>query len=463
MRKRLLLVLLLLCGAGTASAIEPPSFLPRAVAYQIVFRNFTRAGTIRAATDMLEHVRSAGVDIVYLSPFVRMDEDMNRDGWSPRQIKSGFESPKNPYRIADYAAVDPEYGTEDDLRRFVARAHELGLRVVFDLVYLHCGPNNVIQKSIPEAFERNPDGTVRMTKWKFPYLNFKSPAVREYLWSNMEHFVRDAGCDGFRCDVGDDVPIDFWEEGLRRCRCFRDDFIMINEGDRVEWLERAFHVGYAWSVACCVRETLNGSCRIPFGDLRKAMADYEAKMPRGTLLFNFMDNHDTATDDWERRFDRILPVRAGNAGFVVQFLRRGVPVVFNGNEVADNALSTFFGPVGHPLRAAKSVDWGRALTADGRCRLELIRRLSSLRHTHPALGDGTMTYLTPQGGERVFAFVRASSKGAKLLVAANLSSDPCEFSLPCEPSRVLLEDELTCSDGKFHAGPFGYLVAELRK
>ena len=68
---------------------------------------------------------------------MKMDESTDKSFWSPRQIKSGFENPKNQYRIADYFHVDPEYGTDDDLADFCKAAHELGLKVVFDLVYLH--------------------------------------------------------------------------------------------------------------------------------------------------------------------------------------------------------------------------------------------------------------------------------------------------------------------------------------
>ena len=59
---------------------------------------------------MLDHVRSVGVDVVYVAPFVEMDCDMDRRGWSPRQIKSGFGRPKNSYRISNYDRIDPEYG-----------------------------------------------------------------------------------------------------------------------------------------------------------------------------------------------------------------------------------------------------------------------------------------------------------------------------------------------------------------
>ena len=158
------------CVAIAVAALRPtPEYLKRAVVYQIVLRNFTRGGDFKAATEMLPHVRSTGADVVYLIPFVEMDRDMDQRGWSPRQVKSGYLCPKNPYRVSNYDKIDPEYGKEEDFREFTRRAHELGLKVFMDVVYLHCGPNNVIKDLFPDAFVRNEDGSVKMTKWGFPY------------------------------------------------------------------------------------------------------------------------------------------------------------------------------------------------------------------------------------------------------------------------------------------------------
>ena len=66
----------ILCSAVACLAVSlamgamrpTPEYLKSAVVYQIVLRNFTRDGTFKAATEMLEHVRSAGIDVVYLCP-----------------------------------------------------------------------------------------------------------------------------------------------------------------------------------------------------------------------------------------------------------------------------------------------------------------------------------------------------------------------------------------------------------
>ena len=83
--------------AANGASRPMPEYLKSAVVYQIVLHNFTQTGTFKAARAMLPHVRSTGADVVYLTPFFEMDRDMDQKCWSPRQKKSGFNSPLNPY------------------------------------------------------------------------------------------------------------------------------------------------------------------------------------------------------------------------------------------------------------------------------------------------------------------------------------------------------------------------------
>ena len=186
MKRNFFIAAACLVACAAFGAMRPtPEYLKSAVVYQMVLRNFTRDGNFKAATEMLEHVRSAGVDVVYLCPFVEMDCDMDESGWSTRQKKSAYHTPKNPYRISNYDKIDPEYGHDADFKAFNDKAHALGMKVYMDLVYLHCGPNNVMKDMFPDAFQKNPDGTVRTTIWHFPYVNFESKGVRKYLIDSM--------------------------------------------------------------------------------------------------------------------------------------------------------------------------------------------------------------------------------------------------------------------------------------
>ena len=119
------------------TAKKAPGFLKNSVIYQINLRAFTPGGTLKSAEEMLPHIASLGVDLVYLCPIFLADDDPREEFWSERQRQSGFGNPQNMYRMKDYYSIDPEYGTDDDLKSFVRTAHDNNLRVLLDLVPGH--------------------------------------------------------------------------------------------------------------------------------------------------------------------------------------------------------------------------------------------------------------------------------------------------------------------------------------
>ena len=131
--------------------------------YQIFLRPFTPEGTIAAAEKQLPEVADLGVKILYLCPVAVADDDMDQENWSPRQIASGCNNPRNPYRISDYTKIDPEYGTEDDMKSFIRTAHSLGMKVLLDLVYCHAGPS---------FLKDHPGFAKGLTEYRFPELDF---------------------------------------------------------------------------------------------------------------------------------------------------------------------------------------------------------------------------------------------------------------------------------------------------
>ena len=121
-----------------------PEWFKRAAVYQINLRTFSEEGTIKSATRELSNIASLGFKIMYLCPIFKADVSDDKKYWSKRQLASNTDNPKNPYRISDYFEIDEEYGTMDDLREFVRVSHELGMRVMLDLVYFHIGPPIVL-------------------------------------------------------------------------------------------------------------------------------------------------------------------------------------------------------------------------------------------------------------------------------------------------------------------------------
>lgn len=201
----------------------------RAVIYQIYPRSWADSdgdgvGDLPAITDRLPYLRDLGVDAIWLSPFYR--SPMNDAG----------------YDVADYRAIDPLFGTLDDADTLIATAHELGLKVLVDLVPNHTSSDHAWFQDALAAGPGSPErdrylfrdgrgpgadtppnnwrsvfggrGWTRVTEadgspgqWYLhifdvtqPDLNWQNPQVREEFASILRFWL-DRGVDGFRVDV----------------------------------------------------------------------------------------------------------------------------------------------------------------------------------------------------------------------------------------------------------------------
>ena len=437
--------------------------LKNGVIYQINLRAFTPEGTLRAAEKLLPHIRSIGVDIVYLCACSTADRDEDRAGWSDRQRASGMNNPCNPYRISDYDAIDPEYGDMEDMRRFVAAAHAVGLRVLLDLVYFHCGPNAVFLQEHPDFIVRNPDGTPALGRWRFPQLNFELPALREYLMRNMEFFVRDCGVDGYRCDVGDAVPLDFWAEACARIDALKPGLVMINEGVDAAYLD-VFDLNYGWYLREAFLACVEG--KQPAEVIAETQIKYSKEHLQGTWRsIALLENHDTVSDDYDNRMEQRIGKRAMDAGLVINYTLPNVPFLYCGTEVCDTNRHSLWG---NPFHGANLViDWQNALTADGVDRMALLRLLAQLRHSIPALGmDGALAF-AKTGNAQVLGYFREKA-GQRCLVAVNLSDEKAYSTVAAEAStaEALLargvEAELNEGNVNLALEPWGFALMELK-
>ena len=207
------------------TTIEPVSEKPwwrGAVVYQIYPRSFSDSngdgiGDLPGITQNLDYVASLGVDAIWLSPF--------------------FASPMKDfgYDVSDYRAVDPLFGNLDDFDRLVARAHDLGLKVIIDQVYAHTSDTHAwFQESRSSRTnakadwyvwaDPRPDGTppnnwlsvfygpswtwdARRTQYYMhnflpaqPQLNVNNPMVQNALFDTARFWLN-RGVDGFRLDA----------------------------------------------------------------------------------------------------------------------------------------------------------------------------------------------------------------------------------------------------------------------
>jgi maltooligosyltrehalose trehalohydrolase len=190
-------------GAHGPSQVVDPALFPWEVAlwsvppleelvlYELHVGTFTLEGTFAAAAERLPELRDLGVTAVELMPVA---EFPGRRNW-------GYDG------VCLFAPARV-YGTPDDLRRLVDRAHGLGLAVVLDVVYSHVGPEgSTLETFSPRYFSRS-----RQTPWGAG-LNLDgegSEPVRAFLTENALHWVHEYRFDGLRFDASralvDDSP-----------------------------------------------------------------------------------------------------------------------------------------------------------------------------------------------------------------------------------------------------------------
>lgn len=427
----------------------------KSVIYQIHLPIFTQGGTLESARKMLPHIASLGVDIVYLCPVVEADDDMDMRFWSKRQKASKTGNPKNPYRIKDYFKIDPQYGQDADLKNFVDEAHKLGLKVLLDLVYYHCGPTATMIKEHPDFVVRDENGNVKNGRWNFPEINFKSKELREYLWKNMEYFVRNFNVDGYRTDVEPSVPADFWAEGYRRIKAINPDVIMVAEGERADAQVDAYDLNYSFKWQKAIADVFDA--KKPASELPNLWEKQLRHFVKGARIMRALDNHDTASDSFDARYEK----RWGNEGFdavlVLNFTMDGIPMIYNGNEISDTSNLCMFS---NRFYGKYAVDWSNALTDSGKKRMSLIRTLCAMRHGNPALYSGDTNWLATDNPEKILAYTRNSEK-QNIFVAINVSNKEASFKNPlAKPvSKEILNRGATfLNNGEISLIPYGYVV-----
>lgn len=457
-------------NAFMQDARRSPEWLTRGVMYQIQPRAFTPEGTLKAAEAKLPYLKDLGVTIVYLVPVMKMDESMDKAFWSPRQIKSGFNNPKNQYRIADYFHVDPEYGSDRDLVDFSATAHRLGLKVILDLVYLHCGPTAPFLKEHPEFTWWNDDGTPKKGPWRFPKLNFAEPRLRAYLMENMRYLIREYGADGFRCDVGDGIPLDFWCDAHDMLdRETHGKAVLLCEGFTVCNQYKGFDADYGWFPGLSART------------VRQSWTNRERQCPVGSRFVNHYENQDIATDLRPRR-ERQWGQATVDQVLVWMFTLDGVPMLFMGNELADADER-------HSMFGKTPMDWSQLDREPGKSRHALVKKLAGLRRTHTVFtdvnGKDGLTWLDTTATNAVTAFVRRNKK-TTVLVVQNWSAETvtCDVSFKVDaaktpsylapdetdrsvngtvvPEPIFAKDATFGDVTRFVLGPWGCWISEIR-
>jgi cyclomaltodextrinase len=381
-----------------------PPWLREGVIYELFPRNFSREGTFNAVTERLDELKDLGVNIIWLMPIHPLGEKMRKGSLG------------SPYAVRDYYAINPEYGTDADLKRLISEAHRRGLKVIIDMVANHTAWDSVMMAH-PDFYKRDAQGKILppVPEWTdVAGLNYDNPQLREYMISMLKHWIDPAtfDLDGFRCDVASMVPTTFWEQARMELEKVKPDIMLLAEASKPELMLKAFDADYAWPLHGALNNVLlNGA---PASELRRSWEESCQQFPRASFHMRISDNHD------EARAVTRFGLKGALAASALMFTLDGVPLLYNGMEVGDatesgdpalfEKLPVFWHPKDRPpLRA-------------------IYRDLAKLRKTYPAFRNDSVLWLPNSDDANLLTFMRVDGRD-EFVVAINFSNRPVKGSL----------------------------------
>jgi glycosidase len=381
------------------TARSSPDWLRESVVYEIFPRAFSPEGNFNGITARLGELKDLGVTILWLMPINPIGEKLR---------KGTFGS---PYSVRDYYAINPDYGTEADLKRLVSEAHKLGLKVILDVVPNHTAWDSVMMAH-PEFYKQDANGHILppVPEWTdVAGLNYENPKLRQYMIAMFKHWLDPAtfDLDGFRCDVAYMVPTSFWEEARVELTKVKPDFILLAEASKPELLVKAFDLDYSWPLHATLNNVLLSGASA--SEVRHSWDESLRQFPQGALHLRISDNHD------EARAVARFGIRGALAASVLMFTIDGVPLLYNGMEVGDATES------GDPALFEKlPVFWHPKERPPLR---EIYRDLIKLRKEYPAFRNERVIWLRNSDDASLVTFLRLDVKD-EFVVAINLSNRP---------------------------------------
>ena len=371
------------------------------VMYQVNPRVFAPDHSLNAVAARIDSIRDLGVNIMWVMPIYPI----------------GIEKGKNsPYCISDYKAIAPEFGTIDDFKNLANVCHEHGMGIILDWVANHTAWDHPWLKEHPDWYthDEKADTIIHPRPWDWydvADLNYDNKDMRAAMVDAMKFWIVEVGIDGFRCDVADGVPADFWKDAIDELRMAAKDrqIVMLAEGKRSDnFTVGGFDMNYGWDYKDELVKVWKGA---PVSDLIKAdKAEYDS-LPSGKVKMRFTTNHDHSVDATPCK--EFTNDRGAMAAYVATIFPHGGALIYGSQEVGYPEPINFFKYV--------PVDW----TAKPEVYKE-YQKLISLYNEHPALRKGNMTAY-PDKDVLVF---EKTDPAERFLIIANLRNEQKTINVP---------------------------------
>lgn len=412
-----------------------PAWIMQGNIYEVNVRQYTPEGTFKAFTTHLGRLKEMGVQTLWFMPIQPISQ-VDRKG------KLG-----SYYAIANYTAINPEFGTLEDWQELVNTAHEMGFKVIIDWVANHTGADHYWMEKYPDFYVK--DSATGKARYAFDWsdtrdLNYDNPVLQDSMINAMKFWLG-TNIDGFRCDVAGEVPRPFWEKAIAALKAVNPGIFMLAESNDAWLHEAGFDATYPWEEFSTMKKIASGKGGAHLLDSSQAKLE---SYPANAIRMYFTSNHDE--NSWNKADYGTMP-GAVHAPFAVltQTWARSVPLIYSGQEEPYlDSISFFY---------KDSINFGKYERAP------FYKTFLELRASNPALATNAAYNRIAAGNpDQIFAYTRQQDNH-KILVVLNLSATKADVVLPdpalaTKPSRFIGSGNVAPAGVSYLLDPWGYAV-----
>lgn len=407
-------------------------------------------GDLQGIIKHLDHFSQLGINGLYLTPI--------------------FKAPTNhKYDTQDYFEIDPHFGTKEDFKLLVEKAHAAGIRVMLDAVFNHIGDQSPqwqdviangrqskyadwfhihdfpVRYTPTDNFEYTADANYDTFAFTphMPKLNTANPEVQDYLIDIATYWIEEFDIDGWRLDVANEVDHHFWKKFRAATTAIKPDIYILGEiwTSAQSWLqgdEFSAVMNYAFTgsiVDFFAKQQISPSQMV-----HKLNAQLMLNRDQtNQVMFNLLDSHDAP---------RILTVANNNKAIVKQmytfmFLQQGTPDIYYGSEYA---------MTGHQDPDNRKPMVWQSDQQDATM-YDFLKQLIQLRHDYQTvLSEGILSWKTDDE-KNIVGFTRQLGK-TKIFAIFNAGNTNYEIPTSIDISHIISEQLYN----KHIIQPNGFLV-----
>lgn len=392
-------------------------------------------GDLKGIGNHLDYLTDLGVTSIWLNPI--QENDMKEGSY-------------HGYAITDYYEVDRRFGSNEDFRRLVEKAHSKELKVVMDMIFNHCGNENYLFKDMPAKDWFNYKARYVQTSFKtatqldpyasaeekkiaadgwfasvMPDFNQRNRHVAAYLIQNSIWWIEYAGLNGIRQDTHPYADFDMMANWCKAVNDEYPDFNIVGE----TWLNSNVLISY-WQQNSRLTAPRNTHLRtvmdFPLMEHMNRAFDEETTDWNGGLcrlyeylsqdivyadpmnLLTFLDNHDTSrfyrSDADTKNTDRY------KQALTFLLTTRGIPQIYYGTEIlmagdkskGDGALRCDF-PGGWQNDTINCFDVANRTPQQNEA-FAFLQKLLQWRKGNDIIAKGTLKHFSPRQG--IYAYER---------------------------------------------------------